>query len=85
MFSFIWSDDGVISITISLFWMDVVWKEGRKKKGSRNNILNVVLFAVVSGGDMEDLSPYEPIAPNRQPDEFGLAAISSGTTPAFML
>ncbi|XP_047238662.1 GDNF family receptor alpha-2-like [Girardinichthys multiradiatus] len=31
------------------------------------------------GGDMEDSSPYEPVAPNRQPDVFGLASISSGT------
>ncbi|XP_038130741.1 GDNF family receptor alpha-2-like [Cyprinodon tularosa] len=30
------------------------------------------------GGDMEDSSPYEPVAPNRQPDVFGLASISSG-------
>ncbi|KAM4578795.1 GDNF family receptor alpha-2-like [Fundulus diaphanus] len=30
------------------------------------------------GGDMEDSSPYEPVSPNRQPDAFGLASISSG-------
>ncbi|MEQ2170959.1 hypothetical protein GOODEAATRI_005860 [Goodea atripinnis] len=33
------------------------------------------------GGDMEDSSPYEPVAPNRQPDVFGLASISSGIPP----
>ncbi|XP_017272576.1 GDNF family receptor alpha-2-like [Kryptolebias marmoratus] len=30
------------------------------------------------GGDMEDSSPYEPVAPNRQPDVSRLASISSG-------
>ena len=27
---------------------------------------------------MEDSSPYEPVAPNRHPDAFRLASISSG-------
>ncbi|XP_037536597.1 GDNF family receptor alpha-2-like [Nematolebias whitei] len=31
------------------------------------------------GGDMEDSSPYEPVAPNRQPDVSRLASISSGS------
>lgn len=29
---------------------------------------------------MDDSSPYEPVAPNRHPDAFGLASISSGIT-----
>lgn len=35
-------------------------------------------FFTVSGGDMDDSSPYEPVAPNRHPDAFRLASISSG-------
>lgn len=33
---------------------------------------------LVSGADMDDSSPYEPVAPNRHPDVFRLASISSG-------
>lgn len=40
----------------------------------------VILLTVVSGGDMDDSSPYEPVAPNRHPDAFRLASISSGIT-----
>lgn len=29
---------------------------------------------------MDDSSPYEPVAPNRHPDAFRLASISSGIT-----
>lgn len=42
--------------------------------------MNLCHLPVVSGGDMDDLSPYEPVAPNRHPDAFRLASISSGIT-----
>lgn len=41
--------------------------------------VNSSVSAVVPGGDVDDSSPYEPVAANRQPDTFRLASISSGT------
>ncbi|XP_028434441.1 GDNF family receptor alpha-2 [Perca flavescens] len=35
-------------------------------------------MGLTEGGDMDDSSPYEPVAPNRHPDAFRLASISSG-------
>ncbi|KAM9858957.1 GDNF family receptor alpha-2-like [Aulostomus maculatus] len=35
-------------------------------------------MGLTEGGDVDDLSPYEPVAPNRHPDAFRLASISSG-------
>uniref|UniRef100_A0A3P9KEW3 GDNF/GAS1 domain-containing protein n=1 Tax=Oryzias latipes TaxID=8090 RepID=A0A3P9KEW3_ORYLA len=55
----------------------------RCKRGMKKELQCLQNYWTIHMGlneDMEDLSPYEPIAPNRQPDEFGLAAISSGTT-----
>ncbi|TDH13156.1 hypothetical protein EPR50_G00055750 [Perca flavescens] len=37
-------------------------------------------MGLTEGGDMDDSSPYEPVAPNRHPDAFRLASISSGIT-----
>ncbi|TNN42226.1 GDNF family receptor alpha-2 [Liparis tanakae] len=34
----------------------------------------------IGGGDMDDSSPYEPVAPNRHPDAFRLASISSAVS-----
>uniref|UniRef100_A0A3P9IM57 GDNF family receptor alpha n=1 Tax=Oryzias latipes TaxID=8090 RepID=A0A3P9IM57_ORYLA len=53
-------------------------KRGMKKELQCLQNYWTIHMGLNEGGDMEDLSPYEPIAPNRQPDEFGLAAISSG-------
>lgn len=44
-----------------------------------------VILAVVSGGDIDDSSPYEPVAPNRHPDAFRLASISSGMTGLILI
>lgn len=41
--------------------------------------MNASVSAAVAGGDVDDSSPYEPVAANRQPDTFRLASISSGT------
>uniref|UniRef100_A0A3P9IMU1 GDNF/GAS1 domain-containing protein n=1 Tax=Oryzias latipes TaxID=8090 RepID=A0A3P9IMU1_ORYLA len=54
----------------------------RCKRGMKKELQCLQNYWTIHMGlneDMEDLSPYEPIAPNRQPDEFGLAAISSET------
>lgn len=48
-------------------------------EGDERRCERICVFAVVSGGDVDDSSPYEPVAANRQPDTFRLASISSGT------
>lgn len=43
--------------------------------------IEFLVLSIVSGGDMDDSSPYEPVpqpAPNRHHDAFRLASISSG-------
>uniref|UniRef100_A0A3B3DA29 GDNF family receptor alpha 2 n=1 Tax=Oryzias melastigma TaxID=30732 RepID=A0A3B3DA29_ORYME len=55
-------------------------KRGMKKELQCLQTYWTIHMGLNEGRKQMDLSPYEPIAPNRQPDEFGLAAISSGRT-----
>uniref|UniRef100_A0A1A8FR44 Glial cell line derived neurotrophic factor family receptor alpha 2a n=1 Tax=Nothobranchius korthausae TaxID=1143690 RepID=A0A1A8FR44_9TELE len=55
----------------------------RCKRGMKNEMQCLQNYWAIhmglnEGGDMEDSSPYEPVAPNRQPDVSRLASISSG-------
>uniref|UniRef100_A0A3B3U8M2 GDNF family receptor alpha 2 n=1 Tax=Poecilia latipinna TaxID=48699 RepID=A0A3B3U8M2_9TELE len=52
----------------------------RCKRAMKNELQCLQNYWTIHMGlneDMEDSSPYEPVAPNRQPDVFGLASISS--------
>ncbi|KAM9392771.1 GDNF family receptor alpha-2-like isoform 1-T2 [Pholidichthys leucotaenia] len=53
-------------------------KRGMKKELQCLQIYWIIHMGLNEGGDVEDSSPYEPVAPNRHPDAFRLASISSG-------
>ncbi|XP_061584922.1 GDNF family receptor alpha-2-like isoform X1 [Cololabis saira] len=53
-------------------------KRGMKKEMQCLQNYWTIHLGLNEGGDIEDSSPYEPVAPNRQPDAFRLASISSG-------
>ncbi|XP_029960579.1 GDNF family receptor alpha-2-like [Salarias fasciatus] len=53
-------------------------KRGMKKELQCLQNYWTIHMGLTEGGDMEDSSPYEPVAPNRHPDAFRLASISSG-------
>uniref|UniRef100_A0A3B4ZGB1 GDNF family receptor alpha-2-like n=1 Tax=Stegastes partitus TaxID=144197 RepID=A0A3B4ZGB1_9TELE len=53
----------------------------RCKRGMKKELQCLQNYWTIHMGlteDMEDSSPYEPVAPNRHPDAFRLASISSG-------
>ncbi|XP_041856493.1 GDNF family receptor alpha-2-like isoform X2 [Melanotaenia boesemani] len=55
----------------------------RCRRGMKKEVLCLQNYWTIhmglnEGRDMENSSPYEPVAPNRHPDVFRLAAISSG-------
>ncbi|KAM9811087.1 GDNF family receptor alpha-2-like [Neosynchiropus ocellatus] len=52
-------------------------KRGMKKELQCLQNYWTIHMGLTEGGD-DDVSPYEPVAPNRQPDAFRLASISSG-------
>uniref|UniRef100_A0A8C3ASC0 GDNF family receptor alpha 2a n=1 Tax=Cyclopterus lumpus TaxID=8103 RepID=A0A8C3ASC0_CYCLU len=53
-------------------------KRGMKKELQCLQNYWTIHMGLTEGGDMDDSSPYEPVAPNRHPDAFRLASISSG-------
>ncbi|XP_054467135.1 GDNF family receptor alpha-2-like [Anoplopoma fimbria] len=53
-------------------------KRGMKKELQCLQNYWTIHMGLTEGGDMDDSSPYEPVAPNRHPDVFRLASISSG-------
>ncbi|KAF0033398.1 hypothetical protein F2P81_013464 [Scophthalmus maximus] len=52
-------------------------KRGMKKELQCLQNYWTIHMGLTEGGDMDDSSPYEPVAPNRHPDAFRLASISS--------
>lgn len=57
-------------------------KRGMKKELQCLQNYWTIHMGLTEGGDIEDSSPYEPVAPNRHPDAFRLASISSGMLTA---
>lgn len=57
-------------------------KRGMKKELQCLQNYWAIHMGLTEGGDMDDSSPYEPVAPNRHPDAFRLASISSGMLTA---
>ncbi|KAG7490973.1 GDNF family receptor alpha-2-like [Solea senegalensis] len=57
-------------------------KRGMKKEMQCLQNYWAIHMGLTEGGDMDDSSPYEPVAPNRHPDAFRLASISSGMLTA---
>ncbi|XP_062272707.1 GDNF family receptor alpha-2-like [Scomber scombrus] len=55
-------------------------KRGMKKELQCLQNYWSIHMGLTEGGDIDDSSPYEPVAPNRHPDAFRLASISSGMT-----
>ncbi|KAL6114388.1 gfra2 [Pungitius sinensis] len=53
-------------------------KRGMKKELQCLQNYWTIHMGLTDGGDVDDSSPYEPVAPNRHPDAFRLASISSG-------
>uniref|UniRef100_A0A3Q3WDX0 GDNF/GAS1 domain-containing protein n=1 Tax=Mola mola TaxID=94237 RepID=A0A3Q3WDX0_MOLML len=53
-------------------------KRGMKKELQCLQNYWTIHMGLTEDGDMDDSSPYEPVAPNRHPDMFRLASISSG-------
>uniref|UniRef100_H3CEC3 GDNF/GAS1 domain-containing protein n=1 Tax=Tetraodon nigroviridis TaxID=99883 RepID=H3CEC3_TETNG len=53
-------------------------KRGMKKELQCLQNYWTIHMGLGEGGDMDESSPYEPVAPNRHPDAFRLASISSG-------
>ncbi|XP_010765832.1 uncharacterized protein [Notothenia coriiceps] len=55
-------------------------KRGMKKELQCLQNYWTIHMGLTEDGDMDDSSPYEPVAPSRQHDAFRLASISSGTS-----